>query len=52
MRSPAVIQRTFRSPSPRCAISAHLVVPTETIAMRWQRQAGVGHFKAIAKLIR
>jgi nicotinamidase-related amidase len=29
-----------------------LVVPTETIAMRWQRQAGVGCFKAIAKLIR
>lgn len=29
-----------------------LVVPTETIVMRWQRQAGVGHFKALAQLIR
>jgi nicotinamidase-related amidase len=29
-----------------------LVLPTETIAMRWQRQAGVGCFKAIAQLIR
>jgi nicotinamidase-related amidase len=29
-----------------------LVVPSETIAMRWQRQAGVGAFKAIAHLIR
>ena len=29
-----------------------LVLPTETIVMRWQRQAGVGHFKAIAQLIR
>lgn len=29
-----------------------LVLPTETIALRWQRQAGVGCFKAIAQLIR
>lgn len=29
-----------------------LVLPTETIAMRWQRQAGAGQFKAIAQLIR
>ncbi|HEX3133275.1 MAG TPA: isochorismatase family protein [Planctomycetota bacterium] len=29
-----------------------LVLPTETIAMRWQRRAGVGAFKAIAQLIR
>ncbi len=29
-----------------------LVLPTETIVMRWQRQAGIGHFKALAQLIR
>jgi hypothetical protein len=29
-----------------------VVLPTETIVMRWQRQAGVGHFKTIAQLIR
>jgi len=29
-----------------------LVVPTESIVMRWQRQAGSGHFKALAQLIR
>lgn len=29
-----------------------LVVPTETIVMRLQRQAGSGHFKALAQLIR
>ncbi len=29
-----------------------LVLPSETIAMRWQRCAGVGQFKAIAQLIR
>lgn len=29
-----------------------LVLPCETIAMRWQRQAGVGSFKAISHLIR
>ena len=29
-----------------------LVLPTETIVMRWQRQAGAGCFKAIAQLIR
>lgn len=29
-----------------------LVLPTETIAMRWQRQAGTGRFKDLAKLIR
>ena len=29
-----------------------LVLPTETIVMRWQRQAGVGCFKALAQLIR
>ena len=29
-----------------------LILPTETIVMRWQRQAGVGCFKALAQLIR
>lgn len=29
-----------------------LVLPTETIVMRWQRQAGGGAFKAISQLIR
>jgi nicotinamidase-related amidase len=29
-----------------------LVLPTETIVMRWQRQAGVGCFKSLAQLIR
>ena len=29
-----------------------LVLPTETIVMRWQREAGVGCFKALAQLIR
>ncbi len=29
-----------------------LVVPTESIVMRLQRQAGSGHFKALAQLIR
>jgi nicotinamidase-related amidase len=29
-----------------------LVLPTETIVMRWQRCAGTGHFKTIAQLIR
>jgi nicotinamidase-related amidase len=29
-----------------------LVLPGETIAMRWQRRAGVGAFKEIARLIR
>ncbi|MBA3700905.1 MAG: isochorismatase family protein [Planctomycetes bacterium] len=29
-----------------------LILPSETIVMRWQRQAGVGQFKEMAKLIR
>lgn len=29
-----------------------LVLPTESIVLRWQRQAGVGAFKTIAQLIR
>lgn len=29
-----------------------LVLPSETIVMRWQRQAGTGHFKTISQLIR
>jgi nicotinamidase-related amidase len=29
-----------------------VVVPTETIIMRWQRQAGIGCFKELAQLIR
>jgi nicotinamidase-related amidase len=29
-----------------------LVLPTESIVLRWQRQAGIGAFKAIAQLIR
>jgi Isochorismatase family len=29
-----------------------VVVPSETIVMRWQRQAGVGCFKALSQLIR
>ncbi len=29
-----------------------LVVPTESIVFRWQRQAGVGQFREIAKLVK